>query len=229
MITHIESAYNRIQIAQNKLIEGDNWRAHMAYQGVLTSFMHLSFHEHTTTDGVKRWLAEHPLEMVTERYIALCDQVKAGPPAQMTQYFGAGVYLITAFSHFYFAIGDATRGRYFADLSVEPALFDRHFWDEFAAVYAAFLAGKPHTPNFGDKVARTNSYYYPYVDLMTAATRGDPLEPALADIDRRFSARNTSKQMNSSDPYMIEGSPEHPVHYDFRKWGLLAAMDHRPK
>lgn len=82
---------------------------------------------------------------------------------------------------------------------------------------------RPYTPQLA-KLNFLERYELPYVDLMSAAMHGTSLEAPLAEIDRLFLVRNADVRMNDVDAYMLEGSPEHSVRFDFRKAGLLAAI-----
>jgi hypothetical protein len=171
MITRLESAYNVIGIAERKAAEGDRYRAHWAYQAVISDFMHLSFIEHDNVEGVKAWLSEHPLDMVTARYIELCDQILAEPADQWERYFDAGNYLMIAFSHFYAALGQMERARYFSALAARPIFFATPFWAEYAKIYSAFVEGEKYTPTFG-KLKPVERYWSVYPDLMMAVMNG---------------------------------------------------------
>lgn len=216
--------YRLIDIGIDKEKQGDTRRSHAAYESAIRNFMHLAFVEYSNFDDVKSWLADHPLEFVTERFIAITKDVIAMPQPEWTRYFQSGNYLLIAFSLFFAVLGQPERTRFFARLAGEPVLFATPFWGEFGKTYAAFVEGRDYKPGF-PKMNFANRYQLPYIDLMAASLHGRSWEPAIAEIDRQFIARNADPRMDANDPYMIDGSTDRPVKFDFRKHGLLAIID----
>ena len=216
--------YRLIDIGIDKEKHGDIRRAHTAYEAAVENFMHLAFVECSNIDEVKNWLANHPLDFATERFIAITEDVIAMPQSEWTRYFQSGNYLLIAFSLFFAVLGQPERMRFFARLAAEPVLFATPFWGEFGKTYAAFVEGRDYKPEFPN-INFPNRYQLPYIDLMAASLDGRYLEPAIAEIDRQFIARNADHRMDANDPYMIDGSADRPVKFDFRKHGLLAIID----
>lgn len=143
--------------------------------------------------------------------------------SELAVYFQGGNYLVVAFSHFFAALEQHDRAAFFARIGAESVLFTNPFWGEFGKMYGALLAGRTYSPHFG-KLHFAHKYAMPYVDLMSAVMHGAPTDSATAEIDRQFVIRNADQRMSDVDAYMIEGSPESPVKFDFRKAGLLATI-----
>jgi len=222
-MTRLEGAYSVLEIGKKKEAEGDLRRALMAYETVIRDFMHLSSVECSNVAQVDSWLVSHPFELAADRFIALTEQVIEMPREKWAIYFQSGNYLPIAFSHFFAALGQHERARFMSDVAAEPALFATTFWGEFSKIYRALIAGTNYVPHF-EKLGFLENYELAYVNLMSAVMRGLPIEAPIAEIDRQFIARNADVRMNAADAYMIEGSPEHPVVFDFRKAGLLATI-----
>jgi hypothetical protein len=64
-------------------------------------------------------------------------------------------------------------------------------------------------------------YWAPYLDLMSVLSRHGDVDPLRERVIQVFEARNADKSFRD-DAYRIEGSPSHPVKWDFRLDGLLA-------
>jgi hypothetical protein len=223
MITRLQSAYKGIEIAERKERESDLRRAHMCYESVIADFMHLAFVEHDNIAGVKAWFADHPLELATERYIALCEQILAEPSAQWERYFQAGNYLMIAFSHFYAAVGDMVRSRYFSALAARPLFFATPFWGEYGKTYSAFVEGQKYFAQFDKKLKPVERYWSAYIDLMAAVMTGGDVPAALNNADKQFAKRNSDMKL-FEDAFMLDGTGSVPVKFDFRKAGLVAIM-----
>jgi len=58
---------------------------------------------------------------------------------------------------------------------------------------------------------------------MQAEMRQEGIDAMLVEVDRQFAIRNRDMNLHQ-DPYMIDGTGEFPVVFDFRKAGLLKAM-----
>ena len=222
-MTRLEGAYSVLEIGKKKEAEGDLRRAHMAYETAVRDFIHLSVAEYPTEAQLKMWLSGQPFDFAAERFIALTERILEMPKAKWTTYFQNGNYLLVAFSHFFAALGQHERARIFSEIAVEPALFSTPFWGEFSKKYRSLMIGATYTPQFG-KLNFLEKYESVYVNLMLAVINDEHVESYLSDIDRQFIARNADERMNAADAYMIEGSPEHPVEFDFRKAGLLATI-----
>ena len=223
VMTRLEGAYSCIEIGERKEAQGDLRRAHMAYETAIRDFMHLAFVECSTADDVRSWISDHPLELAAERFLEITDKVIQMPQAEWPRHFPSGNYLPIAFSHFFAVLGQHERSRFLARVASEPILFANDFWGEFGKMYGALVAGRTYDPQFG-KLNFLERYEMPYANLMLAVMHGEPLEAPFAEIDRQFSARNADGRMNDADAYMIEGSPEFPVRFDFRKAGLQATI-----
>lgn len=222
-MTRLEGAYSVLEIGKKKEAEGDIRRAHLAYETVIRDFMHLSFVECDTIESIETWLSDHPIEFATDRFIALTEDLTEKPHAEWPRYFQSGNYLLLAFSHFFAAMQKHRHSVFFAKVAAQPVLFSTPFWGEYAKAYSTLSTGGNYSVQF-DKLNFLEKYELPYVNLMTAAMLNKPLESALSEIDRQFLVRNADKRMNAADAYMIEGSPEHPVKFDFRKAGLLSTI-----
>jgi len=223
MMTRLEGAYGIIEIGQRKEVEGDLRRAHMAYETAIRDFMHLSFTECRNAEEVRYWLSGHPLELAVSRFVALTEEVLRSPQAEWARYFQSGNYLLVAFSHFFAALGQHDRARFFAQTAVEPVLFGTPFWVEYARTLWAMMQGRSYAPVFG-KLKRVERFWSCYVGLMQAAMRQDSIDTAIAEVDRQFAIRNSDMNLHE-DAYMIDGTGEFPVKFDFRKAGLLAAIE----
>ena len=224
MTTRLEGAYNTIATADKWSSEGNMWRAFTCYEGAIRDFMHLAFVEETTVEGVTRWLSDHPIDYIAHRYMILNEEVLKLPKADWTHFFDAGPYLSLAFSHLFALLGQHDRALFMADVAIIPELDARPFWTEYAKTYWALLEGKEYQAKLG-KLSRTESYWSVYIDLMQAAMRGEGIEAALAEVDRQFAKRNRDTR-HIDDAYMLDGTGDFPVKFDFRKAGLLASMAH---
>jgi len=223
VMTRLEGAYSVLEIGKKKEAEGDLRRAHMAYETVIRDFMHLSFVECSGVVQLNTWLSNHPFELAVEKFIAVTEQIVEKPREKWAVYFQSGNYLPIAFSHLFAALGQHERARFLGEVAAEPALFATTFWGEFGKMYRGLFVGTTYTPQYG-KLNFLENYELAYVNLMSAVMRGESIEMPIAEIDRQFIARNADVRMNAADAYMIEGSPEHPVRFDFRKAGLLATI-----
>ncbi|QAY78910.1 hypothetical protein [Sphingosinicella sp. BN140058] len=223
--TRLEGAIGALEIGEKKEAEGDLCRAHMAYETAINDFMHLALVECDSADAVKTWVANQPLQIALDGFVRISNFVIAEPRSEWTRYFQSGNYLLIAFSHFCSALGQHERARFLSQIATEPVLFSTAFWAEYSKVYDALSTGRYYSPKFG-KFAFLDKYVSCYVDLMLAVMQGEPLGSPLAEIDRQFILRNADRRMNDADAYMIEGSAEYPVKFDFRKAGLLATIAH---
>lgn len=222
MTTRLEGAYKTVEIAQRKEVEGDFRRAHMAYETAIRDFMHLSFLECSNRDELKRWLSNHPLELAADRFCAITTDICQMPKPEWNRYFQSGNYLLVAFSHFFAALEQHQRAYFFAQTAAEPTLFQTPFWAEYAKTLWAMIGGRSYAPVFG-KLKRIERFWSCYVDLMQAAMRRVGVDDALAEVDRQFTIRNSDMSLRE-DPYMIDGTGEFPLSFDFRKAGLMETM-----
>lgn len=222
MLTRLEGAYQVIEIGQRKEAEGDFRRAHHAYETAVRDFMSLALSECTTSDDLSEWLAAHPFELATSLYCKTVDHIIALPKADWARYLNSGNYLLAAFSHLFSTLGQHDRSRIFARLAAEPTLFSTRFWGEYATTLWAMLQGQCYAPAF-DKLKRIETSWSSYINLMRAIMADESIDVALVEVDRQFIVRNRDND-GRHDAYMIDGSNEFPLTFDFRKAGLLAAM-----
>ena len=222
MMTRLEAAYDLIEIASRKEKEGDLRRAHMAYEKILVHFMHLSFVECDDVEGVESWLSCHPLELVTDRFVTITEEVLSKPQLEWGRFFQGGNYLLVAFSHFFELLGQHSRARFFAQTAAQPVLYSTVFWGEYAQTLWALTQRQSYTPILGN-LKPVEQYWASYVRLMQAAVRSEDFDIAVKEVDRQFELRNRDIKLHE-DAYMLDGTGEFPVKFDFRKAGVLAAI-----
>lgn len=84
------------------------------------------------------------------------------------------------------------------------------------------MEGRSYAPRFGN-LKKIEVYWRCYVNLMQAMMNRHGISEAITEIDHQFIVRNNDKSVHD-DAYMIEGTGEFPIWFDFRKAGLLGTL-----
>jgi len=133
----------------------------------------------------------------------------------------SGNYICLAFSHLCCVLEDFALAKDFAYRAFHPEILNTstNFWYDYARGYKCLWEHRPYQKGTFPSLRHTEQYWIPYMNLMEAASTGAKLDEAISAIDRSFRKRNQDKRVE--DSYLLEGSANIPVQWDFRRDGLL--------
>jgi len=133
----------------------------------------------------------------------------------------SGRYVFLALSHFATLVRAHESAIAFCRVAEAPEVSGTPFWDAYANCYGKFFAGSDFAvPALSLRAAE--KYWVPYLELMQAIVRRDPIEVGVEQLRGLFVKRNQDKRFLAADAHQIEGTRNHPAKWDFRLEALLA-------
>jgi len=222
MIEPLESIEQGIATADIWEKKGDLPQMQRCIEGALMGYLQHAVRQPSFAEAVAL-LREHDMERLLDRCLrgltTLCDDVDAGRwPSSVI----AGNYDHIVFSHVAWALGNRGQGVSFAEIARRADVLELStpFWQEYSRGVEALLRGESYVPR-EMRLRSHEKYWVSYLGLISAASRGEPLDAAIQEVDVAFRRRNEQGKIDG-DSYGIEGCADDPVRWDFRRDGLLA-------
>lgn len=132
-----------------------------------------------------------------------------------------GRYVFLALSHFAALLGAHEPATTFCRVAQAPEVTGTPFWDAYADCYGKFLVADDFDlPVLS--VRGSEEYWLPYLGLMKAIGRQEPIEATVELLRTLFLKRNRDKRFLPADAHQIEGTVNRPANWDFRLAALLA-------
>lgn len=227
-----------LEFIQRTLATADNWsrknapaQAQSCIEGAVNDYLSLAVERFDGPRDAVEWMRANAVGELLDRcrrnLAVLCGEVDAGRLPESV--IGGNSYYFR-FSAMAACLGLFELCEWFIRVAARPDVLElsTRFWCEYAHGSLSLVDGTPYRiADFG-RLARLERYWLPYLELMSAASLGEPLAPALDAINDSFVKRNRDKRIN--EPCAVDGSGDEPVRWDFRRDGLLAYIAHtRPE
>jgi hypothetical protein len=168
------------------------------------------------------WLKARPVPEVLQRHQKVLETlVREVESKRLPSSVIGGNYHSLVFAHLAWCLEEYDLGKSYVAFSERDDVgeLSTTFWREYAKGMGALIRGARYEPS-EIKLRGQERYWSAYLQLIRAATSGETLDEAIAEIRNMFVKRNADKAIRD-DAYQIEGSASQPAGWDFRCFGLL--------
>jgi hypothetical protein len=188
----------------------------------LMNCLSLAVEEHYDADSAVAWLFDEDVPTLLSRHLDATAKLSADVDAGKLPGSALGEnYHYLVFAHLAWLISDWGPSDAYVRIATRSDVLgiSTRLWSEYARGVDLLSRGQEFRMS-ELRPRGQEKYWIAYLRLIEAASRSEPLDDTLVEIDRSFAARNVDKGIKD-DAYEIEGSGEHPVRWDFRRRGLM--------